>query len=78
MESGLFSSLVPHGLLVKLVFTKARPNTLQVGDVVTQLLDSFHLLMQIVTLNEVGHLEQKNKQEKQLSSHESREKLHSS
>ena len=57
MESGLFSSLVPHGLLVKLVFTKARPNTLQVGDVVTQLLDSFHLLMQIVTLNEVSHLE---------------------
>ena len=53
------SLVIPQGLLVKVVFTMARPNTLQVGDVITQLLDGFHLLMQIVTLNEVGHLGKK-------------------
>jgi len=53
------ASLVIQGFLVKVVFTMARTNTLQVGDVVTQFLDGTDLLMQEVALNEVGHLSRK-------------------
>ena len=66
VQWSLGSLVIPQGLPVKVVFTMARPNTLQVGDVITQLLDGFHLLMQIVTLNEVSHLEKKQNKGKQV------------
>ena len=47
---------IVKSLTVKVVFTVTWPNTLEVGDVSTNLLDGLHLLMQEVALNEVGHL----------------------
>lgn len=48
-----------HGLLVVHVFTQASPNPLQVGDVVRDLLDGLHLLLQVLALKEVAHLWEK-------------------
>ena len=45
-----------EGLVVEVVFTVTRSNTLQVGDVSSDLLDGLHLLAKEVGLNEVGHL----------------------
>lgn len=50
-------TLFSKGLLVIHVLSKARPHTLEVGDVVTNLLDGTHLLLQVVTLQEVRHLQ---------------------
>ena len=50
-------TLFSKGLLVIHVLSKARPHTLEVGDVVTNLLDGSHLLLQVVTLQEVRHLQ---------------------
>ena len=47
---------VVKGLPIKVVFTVTRANPLQIGDIATQLLDSFNLFMQVVALNEVTHL----------------------
>ena len=51
-----WSSTVAKSLLIKVVFTMTWTNTLEVGDVSSQLLDGLHLLVQVVAFNEVGHL----------------------
>ena len=48
--------LATKGLQVEVVFSMSWTNTLEVGDVASNLLDGFNLLVQEVTLNEVGHL----------------------
>ena len=50
--------LAAEGLLVEHVFSKAWPDALQVGNVVRQLLDGFHLFLQVVSLDEVGQLQE--------------------
>ena len=50
-------TLFSQGLLVIHELSKARPHTLEVGDVVTNLLDGTHLFLQVVTLQEVCHLQ---------------------
>ena len=52
-------SLVIKSLTVKVVFSMTGTDTLEVGDVSTQLLDGLHLLMQVVALNEVRHLQER-------------------
>ena len=42
--------------MVKVVFAVARSNTLQVGDVASDLLDGLDLLTKELGINEVGHL----------------------
>lgn len=52
---------VPKGVLVKEVLCHAIlgcPHLPQVGDMVTQLLDGFDLLIQVVSLNEVTQLQE--------------------
>ena len=46
-------------LLVEVVFSMAKSNPPEVGDVVSQLLDVFHLLVQEVGFNEISHLGKK-------------------
>ena len=53
-------TLFSKGLLVIQELSKARPHTLEVGDVVTNLLDGSHLLLQVVTLQEARHLQSQN------------------
>ena len=48
---------VAQGLPVEVVLSMAWPNPLEVGDVISQLLDAFHLLVEEVAFNEIGHLE---------------------
>ena len=48
-------------LLVEVVFSMAWPNSGQVGDVVSQFLNSAHHLCQEVALQEIGKLEKKHK-----------------
>lgn len=51
---------VPEGVLVEEILCHAvfgGPHLPQVGHVVTQLLDGFHLLIQVVGLNEVTQLQ---------------------
>lgn len=52
-------------MFVKQVFSQAvlrSSHTAQVGQVVSQLFDGLHLLVQVVSLNEVAQLEGKKKQ----------------
>lgn len=56
IAAGASSSLAAEGLLVKHVFSKAWSNTLQVGDVVGQLLDGLDLLLQVVPFDEISQL----------------------
>ena len=50
--------MLTQGGTVKVVFTMpSPPNTLQVADVASELLDGLNLLMEEVAFNEVGHLE---------------------
>ena len=51
---------VTQGLAVKVVFTMTWTNTLEIGYVVSKLLDGLNLLMQVVALDEVSHLQQEN------------------
>lgn len=48
--------VVLQGQLVKLVFTQSSANTLQVGDIIRELLDRLHLLFKEFPLKEVHHL----------------------
>lgn len=43
-------------VLVELVLSQAAAHTLEVGDVVTDLLDGRDLLLEVVALDEVSHL----------------------
>jgi len=43
-------------VLVELVLSQAAAHTLEVGDVVTELLDGRDLLLEVIALDEVGHL----------------------
>lgn len=55
---------VPEGVLVEQVLGHAvlrGPHLPQVGNMVTQLLDGFHLLIQVVSLNEVTQLKGRQK-----------------
>ena len=45
-----------EGLTVKVVFSMTRTDTLEGGDVASNLSDGLHLLLQVVALNEVSHL----------------------
>ena len=49
--------IILKGVLVEEVFAQAGSTTLQLGNVITQLLDSLGLLGQEVGLDEVAHLE---------------------
>merc|ERR1712062_179777 len=49
-------AIAMEGLLVEHVFAEAGTDALEVGDVVRQLLDGFHLLSEEVALNPVCHL----------------------
>ena len=51
------SSVLAQGLPVEVVLSMAWPNPLEVGDVISQLLDVFHLLMEEVAFDEISHLE---------------------
>ena len=44
------------GLVVVVVLTMTRPDALEVGDVVGNLLDVFDLVVEECTLKEIGHL----------------------
>ena len=51
-----FQRLMVQGFVVEVVFTVARSNTLQVGDVASDLLDGLDLLTKELGFNKVGHL----------------------
>ena len=48
--------LITQSLLVKVVFSMARPHPLEVGNVVTHLFDALDLLLQKIALQKIGHL----------------------
>ena len=48
--------LIIQSLLVKVVFSMARPHPLEVGNVVTHLFDTLHLLLQKIALQKISHL----------------------
>jgi len=50
------TSLVVQGFLVEHVLAETRPHTLQVGDIVRQLLDGLHLFFQVVFLQKVTQM----------------------
>ena len=66
--TGGHGDLVIHGLLVEVVFSVAGPDPLEVADVACELLDGFHLLVQVVTLDEVAHLRKRGKEGKSRKS----------
>ena len=51
------TDLFPEALLVVEELAQACAHALEVGDVVADLLDGLHLLLQVVTLQEVRHLQ---------------------
>jgi hypothetical protein len=54
--AGVALRLLLQGLLVVHVLSQTGPHTLEVGDMVANLLDGLHLLLQVIPLQEVGHL----------------------
>ncbi len=60
-------SVVSEGLVVKVVLSMAGPHTLEVGNVVSHLLNPLDLLRQVVGLNEVSHLYGEERGEKDLN-----------
>ena len=50
---------VAQGLVVEVVLSVARACPLEHGDVVSQLLDALHLLVEELALDEIGHLERR-------------------
>ena len=48
-------------VLVEHVLSQATADAFEVGDVVTDLLDGAHLLLQVLTLDEVSHLKSETK-----------------
>ena len=51
-----WSSVALKGLVVVVVLTMTRPDALEVGDVVGNLLDVFDLVAEECTLKKIGHL----------------------
>ena len=49
-------SILTLKLLVVHEFSEARADPLELGNMVTQFFDGFHLLLQVFTLQEVGQL----------------------